>query len=112
MAVTLRDIARKAGISTSTASRVLNGKTEKYRISQKTQILVQKAAQQLAYRPNQLARGLRLKTTHTIGLVLPDISNPFFVYVARIIQIHAFQAGYSLFVCNTDENQVTEIKQI
>ncbi|OGB67149.1 MAG: hypothetical protein A2Y94_11775 [Caldithrix sp. RBG_13_44_9] len=112
MAVTLRDIARKAGISTSTASRVLNGKTEKYRISQKTQILVQKAAQQLAYRPNQLARGLRLKKTHTIGLVLPDISNPFFAYVARIIQIHAFQAGYSLFVCNTDENQVTEIKQI
>lgn len=112
MAVTLRDISLKAGVSISTASRVLNGKTEKYRISQKTQLLVQKAAQQLAYRPNQLARGLRLKKTHTIGLVVPDISNPFFAHVARTIQIQAYQAGYSLFVCNTDENQTTEIEQI
>lgn len=112
MAVTLRDISCKAGVSISTASRVLNGKTEKYRISQQTQLRVRKAAEQLAYRPNQLARGLRLKKTHTIGLVVPDISNPFFAYVARIIQIQAYQAGYSLFVCNTDENQLTEIEQI
>ncbi|NIT56312.1 MAG: LacI family DNA-binding transcriptional regulator, partial [Aliifodinibius sp.] len=82
----LNDIAKKAGVSVSTASRILNNKSEKCRISEKTQLLVETAAQELKYRPNQLARGLRLKKTNTIGLILPDISNPFFAYVARMIQ--------------------------
>jgi LacI family transcriptional regulator len=112
MAVTLKDIAGKAGISVSIVSRVLNRKTEKYRISQKTEQRVLEAAKELNYRPNQLARGLRLKKTHTIGLIVPDISNPFFAHVARVIQKQAYQEGYSLLVCNTDENIETEIEQI
>lgn len=112
MAVTLNDIASKAGVSVSTVSRVLNNKTKKYRISQETESLILKAAKKLNYRPNQLARGLRLKKTHTIGLIVPDISNPFFAHVTRIIQTHAYQAGYSLIVCNTDEDIETELEQV
>ncbi len=112
MVVTLNDIARKSGVSVSTVSRVLNNQSIKYRISQKTAARVQKAARDLNYQPNHLARGLRLKKTHTIGLVVPDIANPFFSYVTRMIQKYAYDYGYSLIVCNTDENIDTEIEQI
>jgi len=112
MLVTLNDIAKRARVSVTTVSRVLNKKTENYRISSKTEKKVIKAAQDLNYYPNQLARGLRLKKTHTIGLVVPDISNPFFAYVTRTIQKQAYDFGYSLIVCNTDENQETEIEQV
>jgi LacI family transcriptional regulator len=112
MTVTLKDIAGKAGISVSIVSRVLNSKTKKYRISATTEQRVLNAARELNYHPNQLARGLRLKKTHTIGLIVPDISNPFFAHVARVIQKQAYQEGYSLLVCNTDENIDTEIEQI
>jgi len=112
MLITLNDIARKAGVSVSTVSRVLNRQSQKNRISSKTAKLVLKAAQELNYRPNQLARGLRLKKTHTIGLVVPDISNPFFAHVTRMIQKNAYNFGYSMIVCNTDEDIGTEIEQI
>ncbi len=112
MAVTINDIAAKAKVSVSTVSRVLNNKAKKYRISKDTEQLVLKAAKELNYRPNHIARGLRLKKTQTIGLIVPDISNPFFAYVTRMIQTFAYGVGYSLIVCNTDENLTTEIEQI
>jgi LacI family transcriptional regulator len=112
MLITLNDIARKAGVSVSTVSRVLNSKIKTNRISPKTAQLVLEAAKELNYRPNQLARGLRLKKTHTIGLVVPDISNPFFAHVTRMIQKNAYEFGYSMIVCNTDEDIETEIEQI
>jgi len=108
----LLDIADKAGVSASTVSRVLNDQSEKYRISSRTKKLVLKTAHDLNYRPNELARGLRLNRSHTIGLIVPDISNPFFAYIIHVIQIHASQSGYSLIVCNTNENIETEIEQI
>jgi LacI family transcriptional regulator len=110
--IKLLDIAGKAGVSTSTVSRVLNDQTEKYRISNKTKNLVLRTAKDLNYRPNELARGLRLNRSHTIGLIVPDISNPFFAYIIHIIQIYASQSGYSLIVCNTNENIETEVEQI
>jgi len=112
MAVTINDIAEKANVSVSTVSRVLNKQAKKYRISKDTEKLVLKTARELNYRPNHIARGLRLKKTQTIGLVVPDISNPFFAHVTRIIQNFAYHFGYSLIVCNTDENIQTEIEQI
>jgi len=112
MAMTISDIAKKAGVSVSTVSRVINNKGGKYRISQSTQNLINSIATELNYTPNQLARGLRLKKTHTIGLVVPDISNPFFAHVTRIIQTELYKLGYTLIVCNTDENQGREIEQI
>ncbi len=110
MAVTLNDIALKAGLSISTVSRVLNKKSARSRISKETEKLVQKTAKDLNYRPNQLARGLRLKRTHTLGLVVPDISNPFFAYITKSIQNVSHKMGYSLVVCDTDENLPLEIE--
>jgi LacI family transcriptional regulator len=111
MAVTLKDIAEKSGVSVSTVTRVLNYKATKYRISEATQKVVFRTAKRLKYRPNQLARGLRLKKTQTVGLVAPDISNPFFAYVIRSIQNEASGAGYSLIICDTNEDQDIEIEQ-
>lgn len=112
MAITITDIAAKANVSVSTVSRVLNKQAKKHRISKDTEQLVLQTAKELNYRPNHLARGLRLKKTQTIGLIVPDISNPFFAYVTRVIQTFAYGVGYSLIVCNTDENLKTEIEQI
>jgi LacI family transcriptional regulator len=111
MPVTLRDIAERSGVSVSTVTRVLNDKAREYRISDETSQLVLKTARRLKYRPNQLARGLRLKKTHTIGLLAPDIANPFFAYVTRQIQNIAAEKDYSIVICNTNENQDIEIEQ-
>jgi LacI family transcriptional regulator len=110
MAITLDDIAKRSGLSISTVSRVINKKTKKYRISRKVELLVQKAAKELNYRPNQLARSLRLKKTQTIGLVAPDISNPFFAEIIKTIQSGLHQLKYSLVVCDSDENIELEIE--
>jgi LacI family transcriptional regulator len=112
MAVTLKDIARRSGVSISIVSRVLNKKTARYRISRDTEKIVLKTARELNYRPNQLARGLRLKKTHTIGLVAPDLSNPFFAYIIKSAQTAAHQTGYSLVVCDTDEDLKLEIEHV
>ena len=112
MAITIHDIASRAGVSLSTVSRVLNGKAKKYRISPKTEKNILQFAEELNYRPNKMAQGLRLKKSHTIGLVVPDISNPFFAYVTRVIQTKAYEMGYSLIVCNTNEDLEMEIEQI
>jgi LacI family transcriptional regulator len=112
MATTLQDIAEKAGISVSTVSRVLNGQARKYRISRATERLAMQAAEELNYRPNPLARGLKLKKTHTLGLVVPDISNPFFATIVKYIQKVAHRMEYSVMVCDTDENVALEIEHI
>ncbi len=112
MASTLEDVAEKAGVSVSTVSRILNKKSKKYRISPKTESLVIKTAKSLNYTPNQLARGLRLKRTHSIGLIVPDISNPFFAAVTRSIQRAAHELGYSLVVCDTDEDELQEVAHL
>jgi LacI family transcriptional regulator len=110
VAITLNDIAKRSGFSISTVSRVLNKKTKKYRISAEVEQIVLKAAAELNYRPNQLARGLRLKKTQTIGLVAPDISNPFFASIIKTIQTEAHKMGYSLLVCDSDEGMELEIE--
>jgi LacI family transcriptional regulator len=112
MVVTLKDIARKSGLSISIVSRVLNKKSTKYRISKGTEKLVLRTAKELNYRPNQLAVGLRLKKTHTIGLIAPDLSNPFFAAIIKSAQIVAHELGYSLIVCDTDENVQLEIEHL
>jgi LacI family transcriptional regulator len=110
MAVRLSDIAKKSGLSVSTVSRVINKKTKKYRISKEVEQLVLKAAKDLNYRPNQLARSLRLKKTQTIGLVAPDISNPFFAQIIKTIQTELHKLHYSLVVCDSDESLELEIE--
>jgi LacI family transcriptional regulator len=96
----------------STVSRVLNGKASSYRISPDTEALVQSLADELQYRPNHVARGLRLKTTLSIGLLAPDVSNPFFASIIKRAQKVAHDLGYSLIVCNTDESEELEIEHV
>ncbi|MHC4256596.1 MAG: LacI family DNA-binding transcriptional regulator, partial [Planctomycetota bacterium] len=83
---TLKSVAQELGLSESTVSRVLNGHADKYRISSKTKKAVLRLADKLQYSPNRLARSLRLSKTHTIGLIIPDISNPFFATITRFIE--------------------------
>jgi LacI family transcriptional regulator len=112
MAATLNDVALQAGVSISTASRVLTGQAAKFRISPDTERAVREAAAALRYRANHLARGLRLQKTHTIGVVVPDLSNPFFAHIVKRIQGAAHGHGYSLVVCNTDESLDLEVEQV
>src|SRR5690606_11818208 len=112
MAVTLNDVAVHAGVSVSTASRVLTGQAAKFRISPETDQAVRAAAEALSYRVNHLARGLRLRKTNTLGVVAPDLSNPFFAHIVKRIQSAAHGHGYSLVVCNTDESLDLEVEQV
>lgn len=112
MKVTLQSIAKQLGVSTTTVSRVLNGQSKKYRISQPTEEAVRRTATELGYMPDQLARGLRIKRTYTVGLIIPDISNPFFSTVARSIENEARKRGYAIILSDTQEETQLEIDSI
>ncbi len=111
MAVTLRDIARKARVHPSTVSRILqNNRTVK--ISEETRKRILAIARELDYQPNELARAFRLRKTQTIGLIIPDISNSFFSGISHSIEKQIYDAGYNLVVCNTNENLEKERKYV
>src|SRR3954453_5209714 len=93
--VTSVDVARRAGVSQSTVSLVLSGKG-RGRISARTEEAVRAAAAELGYRPNLAARTLRTGVARTVGLVVPDITNPFFGRMMRGAQRAAQQAGYTV----------------
>ena len=98
---TIKDVARLAGVSTTTVSHVIN---ETRYVSDELRASVLAAMEELNYRPNVLARGLRRGETKTIGLVVPDNSNLFFAEVARIVENIGFENGYSVILCNSDGN--------
>jgi LacI family transcriptional regulator len=104
--VTISDVAREAGVSLMTVSRVINDKGE---ISAATRQHVLDVIERLGYRPSSIARGLATQRTSTLGLVVPDIANPFFSDVARGAEDRARGVGYNVFVCNTDESPQREI---
>jgi LacI family transcriptional regulator len=99
--VTIADVAREAEVSQQTVSRAINDKGE---ISASTRQRVLEVIERLGYRPSGIARGLVTHRTLTIGLVVPDIANPFFAEIARGAEEAAHTAGYSLFLCNTIED--------
>jgi LacI family transcriptional regulator len=103
--VTIKDIAREAGVSPQTVSRAINNKGE---IRLQTQERILRIAERLGYRPNSIARSLATRRTQNVGLVVSDVSNPFFAGVARGIQDAAHLARYNTFLCNTDENPERE----
>jgi LacI family transcriptional regulator len=105
--VTIEDVARAAGVSRQTVSRAVNNKGE---ISPATRERVLEAVRALEYRPSRVARGLATRRTRTIGLVVPDITNPFFPEIARGVQDVARGADYSVFLCNTDESPEEELQ--
>jgi len=105
-AVTIADVALRAGVSRQTVSRAINGRGE---ISATTRERVLAAVRELGYRPNSIARGLKTRRTLTIGLVVPDIANPFFAEVARGGFEVAHREGYGVLLCNTDEAPAQEM---
>ncbi|HEY4414950.1 MAG TPA: LacI family DNA-binding transcriptional regulator [Verrucomicrobiae bacterium] len=109
---TLQLLAERSGVSVTTVSRVLSDQAARYRISKKTEEGIRKLAKEFNFAPNQLARGLRLKKTLTIGLVVPEISNSFFASIARQVTIGARADGYSVIVCDTEDNTELEKESI
>jgi DNA-binding LacI/PurR family transcriptional regulator len=97
----IRDVAELASVSVATVSRVLNGDPN---VDGELRERVRTAVAQLGYRPNRLARNLRRQQMEAIGIVVPDIENPHFAEMVRIIEVVALQAGYRVLVCNTDED--------
>lgn len=108
--VTIKDIAALAGVSKTTVSKVLNNKDEK--ISNATRQKVLDIVKQKNYIPNKMAQSLVTKETKTIGVIIPDIRNPFFTDIVRGIEDKAFKEGYNIILCNTDESSKKELKAI
>jgi len=100
----ISDIAKRLGVSNTLVSMVLNGKAKENRISEETIKRVFEVAKELNYQPNQLARGLRTGKSKTIGLIVADISNPFFSRIGRKIEDEASKYGYHVIFCSSDEN--------
>jgi LacI family transcriptional regulator len=105
--ITMSDVAREAGVSLMTVSRVVNDKDD---VSQATRQRVLQVIDRLGYRPSGIARGLATKRTGTLGLVVPDVANPFFSELARGAESVAYAAGYNVFLCNTEEDPARELR--
>jgi LacI family transcriptional regulator len=95
----MRDVAERAGVSVTTVSHVVN---ETRPVSDELRERVLAAMDELGYQPNLLARSLRRRETHTIGMIVPDSANPFFAEVARGIEDTSFEQSYSVILCNSD----------
>ncbi len=107
--VTIVHVAEKAGVSTQTVSRVINNKRE---ISEETRQHVLEVIHELGYRPNRVARSLVTSQTFSIGLVIPDIANPFFSEITRGAEDVAWENGYNVLLCNTVEKEEREKKTL
>ena len=110
MATTLRQVAEKAGVSVSVASRVLNGHSKTYRISEETERRVKCVANELRFRPSQTARSLRTKKTGLIGVVVPDLSNPFFASISRAVTLAVEVDDFSVIVADSREETEHEVR--
>jgi LacI family transcriptional regulator len=103
----LLDIAKRAGVAPITVSRVINNSGY---VSQSTRQRVEAAVKELGYVPNTIARGLRSKRTHTLALIVTDITNPYFTSMARGVEDAAGACNYTVIYCNTDESEAKEEK--
>lgn len=102
---TIHDVARRARVSASTVSHVVNGTRF---VSGATRARVEDAIGALGYQPNALARSLRRGRSHTLGLILPDSANPFFAEMGRELETSAFEAGFSVVLCNSENDREKE----
>lgn len=109
MNTTIYDVAREAGVSMATVSRVVNGNPN---VKPATRKKVLEAIERLGYRPNAVARGLASKKTTTVGVIIPDISSIFFAELARGIEDIATMYKYNIILCNSDQNKDKEIHLI
>jgi LacI family transcriptional regulator len=107
--VTLADVAKRAGVSASTASRALNGRGE---LSDRTRAAVVDAARALQFQPSQLARSLRTSTTHTVGFVVPDVSSPFYAAALKGAQTTLHDAGYRTLLMDCEQSAEREVEAL
>lgn len=105
--VTIKEVAEKANVSIATVSRVLNNN---YPVSEDARLRVLEAIGELNYQPNGVARSLKSKRTHMIGIVVADITNPYFMQIAKGIESVVSNKGYNLIFCSTNENPTRELK--
>lgn len=106
---TMKDVAQRAGVSVATVSHVINNTRF---VSDPLRQRVERAMEELDYQPDAVARSLRRRETHTIGLIVPDNSNPFFAEVARGIEDRGFELGYSVILCNSDSKVQKELEYL
>jgi LacI family transcriptional regulator len=106
--VTLRDVARVASVHPATVSRALNEETRAL-VNAETAGRVLRAAEELGYRPNPIARGLKTNRSYTIGVLIPDLTNPLFPPILRGIEDRLEAAGYAALVANTDNDPEREL---
>lgn len=109
VAVTIRDIARASGVSRTTVSRVLNNSGY---VKEETREKVESAISELNYTPNAIARSLSTSKTNTIGVVIPEINNPFFGQIVKGISQEADKAGLNIILFNTDNKETKELKSL
>lgn len=109
MSVSLRDVAKSAKVSVGTVSNVLNRPEI---VAEKTLLRVRETIKELGFVPNGFARQLRFGNSRTIGLILPDVANPFFTEVARGVEDGANKRDYAVFLCNSDESVIKEERYI
>ena len=108
MKETLASMAARTGFSITTVSRVLSGKSEKYRISPETRDIIMKSAKENNYFPNLVAQNLRTNRTNTIGLLVPEVSNPYFADIASTVIEEARKQGYTTIVLDSAESAELE----
>ena len=111
VAPTLRDVAQLAGVHPATASRALNPQTRPL-VNTDTARKVLRAAESIGYQPNPIARSLKTARTSTVGLVIPDLTNPLFPPIVRGIENVLAEVGYSAWIVNTDHDPAREERQV
>ena len=102
--VSLKDVARHVGVSTALVSYVINHKEKEARVGSEMVLKIRKAVTELNYQPNLIAKSLKSGKTNTIGLIVADISNPFFSNISRIIEDEARKEGYIVIIGSSDED--------
>ncbi len=107
--VTIRDVAKEAGVSAATVSRVINN-TSNVDLRKKEKVM--QAIKKLGYKPNEVARSLSNKKSNNIGLLLPNITNPFFNQITEAVENTANECGYKIILCNTHDDPLREREYI
>lgn len=105
----IREVAKRAGVSPATVSRVINGTA---RVDEEKRERVEKAIEETGFRPNELARALYRKSSKIIGVIVPDIENPFFSELAKAIEKEAYEQEYRILLCNSDDQKEKELANL
>ncbi|MDC0611003.1 catabolite repressor/activator [Vibrio sp.] len=106
--MTLDEVAKLAGVSKTTASYVINGKAQKYRISERTQQKVMAVVEQHNYRPDHAASALRAGNSRSFGLIIPDLENTSYAKLSKLLEQNSRQAGYQILIACSDDDAETE----